>query len=179
MLLTSFQVMLMEVDLAGYFGALDCCPGTEPKVSLASWTKAAKAKGRKVIEAAGAFLTEHETAKIIISLDTHCLEETGFLVYSDANPNDLKACNMETVGVVWALYQNACLNANAMLQVLRDCIPYTVYQYITKDRKAPQHAHKSIILNLACGATIGTAQSRQAIFNGYDTSSHPLPCPHT
>ena len=102
MLLTSFQVMLLEVDLAGYLGALDHYLSTEAKVSLATWSKAAKAKAHKEIEAVGAFLTKHEMVKIIVSINTHCLEENGYLIYLDADANNLGVCNTEIVCVVLA-----------------------------------------------------------------------------
>jgi len=105
---------------------------------------------RKDIEAAGKFLSEHEAVKIIVSIDTHCLEENGLLVYLDGDADTLRACGLETV-----------------------------YQYLSKDLTSPGHAHKSIILNLACGATIGAAESRSEIFKGYAESHPPSPiCSH-
>ena len=133
---------------------------------------------RKDIEAAGKFLSEHETAKIIISIDTHCLEENGLLIYLDGDVDTLRACSLETVS---ALQQGlvGCTNPCATPQVLKDSIPKTVYQYLSKDLTSPGHAHKSIILNLACGATIGAAESRSEIFKGYAESHPPSPiCSH-
>ena len=78
-------------------------------------------------------------------------------------------------GYLLACHRHGCANAHAASQVLRDCIPYTVYQYLSSDHSAPVHTHKSIILNLACGATIGTAESRSCIFKGYVWLHTPSP----
>ena len=55
-------------------------------------------------------------------------------------------------------------------QILRDCIPASVYQCVSKDTDAPEHSHKSMIINLACGSTIVDAESRSSITDGYVTS---------
>jgi len=158
--------MLLEVDFAGKNADEDPIHGEKTAAERKAMGKARRTVLNN-IEAAGAFLTEHETAKIIVTIDTHCLEENGLLVYSDADVTNLEACSLETVGIVRVWCQHWCANANAITQVLRDCIPHTVYQYLSKDPTAPVHAHKSLILNLACGATIGSAESRSGIFNGY------------
>jgi len=53
-----------------------------------------------------------------------------------------------------------------MLQILEESIPHTVYQYLSDSEGTPLHAHKSIILNLACGPMIGSAECRSEIFDG-------------
>ena len=55
-------------------------------------------------------------------------------------------------------------------QILRDCIPASVYQYVSKDTDAPEHSHKSMIINLACGSTIVDVESRSSITDGCITS---------
>ena len=89
----------MEVDFDGVIAKQDPLLN---ELTPVEWRKMSKAnqKAFKDIEAAGAFLKEHETAKIIISIDTHCLEENGLLIYSDKNTNDLRPCTLETVGFV-------------------------------------------------------------------------------
>jgi hypothetical protein len=102
--LTTIQVMLLEVDLAGKNAKED--PAKDPsKAKTPAQRKKMNKAALKVltdIEAAGDFLKEHETAKIIVTIDTHCLEENGLLVYSDEDLANLGACSLETVGGVWA-----------------------------------------------------------------------------
>lgn len=157
---------LLEVDFAGNNAKED----REKSPATRKGLTKAKIKILKDIEAAGAFLEEHETAKIIVTIDTHCLEENGLLVYSDEHTLD--ACSLLTVGLLWAWFQYGYPNVHHTSQILRDCIPDVVLQYLTNDTAAPVHAHKSIIFNLACGATIRGAESRSAIFEGY-VCSHP------
>lgn len=110
------QVMLLEVDFAGELGKLDPHPiEYEGKtITPSKLTGKAKTKALKEIQAVGAFLTQHETAKIIVSIDTHCLEENGYLVYADDNPNNLDACSLESVGVIWLLHWYGCTGAHLM-----------------------------------------------------------------
>ena len=126
--------------------------------------KAPKTKVLQDIEAAGAFLTQHEMAKIIVSIDTHCMEENGLLVWSEDKV--LGVCTMKEVAIMSGSWWHAHTNVNNVWQIVTGCIPYTVYQYLTDDPKSRPHAHKSIILNLACGPTITMAESRSEIFNG-------------
>ena len=49
-----------------------------------------------------------------------------------------------------------------------------MYQYVSKDPGAPEHSHKSMIINLTCGSTIVDAESRNSISDGCVTS--PLSC---
>ena len=91
--------MLLEVDFDGNNVKEDPLLGEK---TLVMWRSMGKARRQvlKNIEAAGAFLEEHKTVKIIISLDTHCFEENGLLVYSDADASDIKAYSLKTVGIV-------------------------------------------------------------------------------
>ena len=93
--------MLLEVDLAGKNSKLDPTLGMTAATIRKTLGKAGL-DVRKDIEAAGAFLKEHETAKIIVSIDTHCLEENGLLVYSDDDRNNLGACRLLQVRAVLA-----------------------------------------------------------------------------
>jgi hypothetical protein len=52
-------------------------------------------------------------------------------------------------------------------QILRDCIPGDVYRYVSNNaKKTPEHSHKSIILNLACGPSISNPISRHTLLEG-------------
>ena len=53
------------------------------------------------------------------------------------------------------------------VQILRDCSPDGVFKYLSNDDGTPQHAHKSIIINLACGATISKPGPRSELLDGY------------
>ena len=82
--------MLLEFDLEGENAKEDPIHGAKTAAERRAMTKA-KQKVLKDIEAAGAFLKMHETAKIIVTIDTHCLEENGLLVYTESNAQGLMA----------------------------------------------------------------------------------------
>ena len=92
---------LLEVDFAGKKAKLDPAHGEDTPAMQEAMDEAAL-MAREEINAAGTFLKEHETARIIVVIDTHCLEENGLLVYSDADAQNLDACTLETVGVMQA-----------------------------------------------------------------------------
>ena len=48
-------------------------------------------------EAVGRFLATHTTAKIVVIVDTHCLEETGYFVWKGTQPNNYEICTMKLV----------------------------------------------------------------------------------
>ena len=52
---------------------------------------------------AGAFLTEHRSAKILVVVDAHCLEN-GFLVYAGNSPLLYEACSLGEVSTPWRLF---------------------------------------------------------------------------
>ena len=86
--LTSTQVMLLEVDFAGENTEEDANNDVKRSATQRGMTKA-KLKVLKDIEAAGAFLEKHETAKIIVSIDAHCIEDSGLLVWLGDNVDNL------------------------------------------------------------------------------------------
>jgi len=51
-------------------------------------------------------------------------------------------------------------------EITSESIPYMVYKYLSDSPKSPEHAHKSIILNLACGQTVRSAEACSQIFKG-------------
>jgi len=92
--------MLLEVDFAGENAKVDPIYGVK---TAAEWKKMTKAKLKVLedIEAAGAFLEKHETAKIVVTIDTHCVEDNGLLVWTDADANGLLGvCTLAKVGVM-------------------------------------------------------------------------------
>lgn len=40
------------------------------------------------------FLDRHSTAKIVVAIDTHCLEENGYFIYKGKNPQTYVACQL-------------------------------------------------------------------------------------
>ena len=50
-------------------------------------------------------------------------------------------------------------------QILEDCIPQGIYKYLS-DREKCRHNHKSLILNLACGATVNTQDAHKSSLQG-------------
>ena len=83
-ILTSSQVMLLEVVLDGSdTGTVDYQPSA----------------GRQNAAAAGKFLSSRKTAKIVVVIDTHCLEETGAFVWCGKTPTDYQACRLDRVSV--------------------------------------------------------------------------------
>ena len=117
--------------------------------STATGKSAATGKATKIpvkkIRAAHGFLEHHETAKIIVVIDTHSLEEDGGFVWA-GTPGAYRGCKLP--------------------QLLEDCIPDEVYQYLSSAEDSPDHAHKSLILNLACGSTISKLGSRHKLLEG-------------
>jgi hypothetical protein len=56
-------------------------------------------EGRRPEDMAGDFLDCHPTAKIVVIIDTHCLEETGGFIYKGNTPDTYEACSMEEVSL--------------------------------------------------------------------------------
>jgi len=60
----------------------------------------------------------------------------------------------------------AMVSANLTRLQIIECIPERVRRFLSNDLETPVHTHKSLILNLACGASIRKAQSRNRLFEG-------------
>ena len=158
--------MLLEFDLPGENAKEDPMLGVKTTAARKKMTKA-KLKVLEDIEAAGAFLKNHEAAKIVVVIDTHCLEENGLLVWADANKaGQVGASTLEEVGATLVQCPHSSTDRNMSLQILVKSIPHTVYQYLSDSSNSPEHGHKSIVLNLACGQTIRSAEARSQIFDG-------------
>ena len=67
--------------------------------------KTRKGRGKTEVTAfnmAGEFLEKHETAKVIMVIDTHCLEN-GFFVYTGASAESYKACSLKEASTLCTL----------------------------------------------------------------------------
>jgi hypothetical protein len=51
-------------------------------------------------------------------------------------------------------------------QLLKDCIPEGVFNFLGESDSI-EHHHRSIIVNLACGASIRLKESRENLCKGY------------
>jgi hypothetical protein len=51
-------------------------------------------------------------------------------------------------------------------QIISGSIPKRVRAFLSNAEDAPKHNHKSIIVNLACGASISNAESRYSLLDG-------------
>lgn len=52
------------------------------------------------------------------------------------------------------------------MQLLRDCLPPQIWRLLLSEDPTP-HKHRSLIINLACGATINNEASRFKLYEGY------------
>ena len=52
-------------------------------------------------------------------------------------------------------------------QIVKDCIPKEIRQFLMDGDDTPLHKHRSLILNLACGPTVLVDQSRKTLLTGY------------
>jgi len=116
-------------------------------------------------EAAADFLENNPTAKIVVVLDTHCLEETGAFIYNGDTPDSYESCHMVHVSISCIAVTCGVLYLTCM-QIISECIPRGVHKFLSNSEGTPPHNHKSIIFNLACGASIRNAESRYSLFEG-------------
>lgn len=147
--------MLMECPL-------NSTPGT--KGADSSNINDSHYKSSKDVSIAQKFLDEHNTAKIVFIVDTHCLEN-GFFVYQGDSPNTYNACSLLEVSLP-CVHSPPLPDLNTPVQILSQCPPKGIFQYLSNDPKAPKHNHKSIIINLACGASISVAGARTQLLDG-------------
>jgi hypothetical protein len=103
------------------------------------------------------FLDTHPTAKIVIIIDTHCLENGAF-VWRGCDPVSFEACYMPEVST-----KSLCAMQNLTgRQLLRDCIPKGVREFVLSKYKQVHH-HRSIILNLSCGPSVQVLEARASL----------------
>lgn len=108
------------------------------------------------------FLVAHESAKIVVIVDTHCIE-SGFFVWTGEGAADWKACSLLEVSM---LYRTTCFIFTGPSQILRDCTPPGIFKYLSNAPDAPKHNHTSLIVNLACGASISQVAARSELLDG-------------
>ncbi|KAF9642992.1 hypothetical protein BDM02DRAFT_3192357 [Thelephora ganbajun] len=100
---------------------------------------------RDPVAEAKAFLARHSVAKIVIIIDTHCLENGAF-VWTGDSPENYQACTLQ--------------------EILKDCIPPEIFRYLSAN-DTPKHNHRSIVLNLACGASVSQESSHHSLLEGH------------
>ncbi|KAF9789555.1 hypothetical protein BJ322DRAFT_1177906 [Thelephora terrestris] len=91
------------------------------------------------------FLEANPYAKIVVIIDTHAAENGYFVWAKDAN-GDYQAC--------------------LLLEILQDCTPKEIFNYMSDAEDAPSHHHKMLIVNLACGASVSLPQPRSELLTG-------------
>ena len=64
------------------------------KVNSGSWPGLVSAKE------ATKFLADNPTAKIVVTVDTHCFEDSGMFVWTGITPKDYQACGLDEVNVI-------------------------------------------------------------------------------
>ena len=109
------------------------------------------------------FLRTHPLAKIIVIIDTHSLKNGFFAWTGNGKDIEFRACSLLEVGVL--LYPVHSLSSPPP-QILKDCTPKHVFQYLSNAEDMPNHHHKSLIMNLACGTSISEVRPRSEIFDG-------------
>ena len=82
------QVMLLNAPLKGI-------AAEEHKKS-----KSKKLKKGTAAATAEEFLKAHRTAKIVVVIDTHCLDNRYF-VYTGDSADEYKACSLKEVSIPW------------------------------------------------------------------------------
>ena len=108
-----------------------------------------------------AFLKQYDTAKIVFIVDTHC-GDNGRFVYTGRKPTKYKMCSLKEVAHIITCILQRLICA----QILRDCAPPDIFQYLSDESSAPQHTHRSLILNLACGASVTHTVARHLLLEG-------------
>ena len=108
------------------------------------------------------FLAENPTAKIMVIIETHSLEN-GRLIWS-TKEGEYQGCFMEDVSIAPVIL--CPILSLTYVQILRDCIPHEIYNLISDGPETPLHNHKSFILNLSCGASVSDVKSRSTLLEG-------------
>lgn len=106
------------------------------------------------------FLRDHEYAKIVVIVETHATD--GKFVWRGEDPLTYEACTLFDVS------PHITLNWPILTptQILKDCIPHDVFKFLSNDPGAPDHKHRSLILNLACGSTVIEDTARHLLLQG-------------
>ncbi|KAF9789147.1 hypothetical protein BJ322DRAFT_1102529 [Thelephora terrestris] len=97
---------------------------------------------KEVIE----FLTTWQSAKIVVVIETHCLE-TGVLVWRGDEPANYETCSLN--------------------EILSGCIPAKIFEYLSNRKGSLKHQHRSLILNLSCGPSVSVNTARASLLEGH------------
>lgn len=108
------------------------------------------------------FMNANPTAKIVYILETHSLDN-GFLAYTGDSAKSYLACSLEEVSIA-STY--AFPWTNIFIEIIRDCTPPEIYGFLAPGEAGVSHSHKSLILNLSCGSSIGMKDSRRSLLRG-------------
>ena len=57
-------------------------------------------------------------------------------------------------------------NGSTLFQILKDCTPKGIFKYISNAKDTPTHHYKTLVLNLACGASINQVRVRDEFLVG-------------
>jgi hypothetical protein len=87
------QVMLVHCPLKDTSAEEDKL--SRPRKSKKGKGKEAAATTTTTVEE---FLTKHRTAKIVVVIDTHCMDN-GYFVYTGESPEQYQACSLKEVGI--------------------------------------------------------------------------------
>jgi hypothetical protein len=107
------------------------------------------------------FLHRYPTAKIIVVLDTHSTENGAFVYQT--NSKSVDACFMLEVSLINLLSGDQLL---IKIQIISECIPKSIYPFISNQEGTPTHHHKTIILNLSCGSSVNMTMAREHLYEG-------------
>lgn len=77
------------------------------------------------------FLENHPTAKIVVVIDTHCLENGHYIYRGNNVDKDFEACQITEVSVMGCVIPSPFFTSP---QIITDCIPAGVRQYLTEGR---------------------------------------------
>lgn len=144
------QVLLLDVPFDGAM--------LKVEDNLQSRSKVARA-----LSGAAGFLAQHPTARIVLIIDTHCLEESGQFIWKGNSPESYESCSLAQVCSTFR-WNMAPHPTHA--QIIETSIPAPIRQFLSNDKNTPVHGHQSLILNLACGASIRLPESRNSLFQG-------------
>lgn len=106
------------------------------------------------------FLRDHEMAKIVVVVKTHSAENGRFIWRGSGTTYE--GCTLFEASPYIIIYQLVLTH----VQILKDCIPPVVFRFLSNAPDAPQHWHRSLIINLACGATVTLGPSRHLLLEG-------------
>ena len=76
--------------------------------------KSKRAQGPLPVDKIAEFLKKYPTAKIVIVVDTHCLEESGAFIWKGTTPDSYRACSLKEVSSTPIIDKRATPNADIL-----------------------------------------------------------------